>query len=150
MNYVLTCRVLFNLRTWYTLCDQMWPTCELVIPVQNTYTAAVEPRLTHWGQVTHICVSKLTIIGSDIGLSPGRRQSIIWTGAGILLIGPLGSNFDEIFVEIHTFSFKKMRVKVSSAKWWTCCLGLNCVLTKLSDRTTNQKHSLDNTRKALR
>ena len=43
--------------------------------------------LTHWGRVTHICVSKLTIIGSDNGLSPGRRQAIIWTNAGILLIG---------------------------------------------------------------
>ena len=26
--------------------------------------------LTHWGRETHICVSKLTIIGSDNGLSP--------------------------------------------------------------------------------
>ena len=32
--------------------------------------------LTHWGRVTHICVSKLTIIGSDNGLSPGGRQAI--------------------------------------------------------------------------
>ena len=42
-------------------------------------------RLTHWGRVTHICVSILTIIGSDNGLSPGRRQAIIWTNAKILL-----------------------------------------------------------------
>ena len=43
---------------------------------------------THWGRVTHICVNKLAIIGSDngLGLSPGRRQAIIWTNAGILLI----------------------------------------------------------------
>ena len=33
--------------------------------------------LTHWGRVTHICVGNLTIIGSDNGLSPGRRQAII-------------------------------------------------------------------------
>ena len=33
--------------------------------------------LSHWGRVTHICVSKLTIIGSDNGLLPGRRQAII-------------------------------------------------------------------------
>ena len=39
--------------------------------------------LTHWGRVTHICVSNLTIIDSDNGLSPGRRQAIIWTNAGI-------------------------------------------------------------------
>ena len=41
-----------------------------------------------WGRVTHICVSKLAIIDSDIGMSPGRRQAIIWTNAGLLLIGP--------------------------------------------------------------
>ena len=56
--------------------------------------------LTHWGRVTHICVNKLTIIGSDNGLSPGRRQAIIWTNAGILLTGPLGTNFSEILIEI--------------------------------------------------
>ena len=35
--------------------------------------------ITHWGRVTHICVNKLTRIGSDHGLSPDRRQAIIWT-----------------------------------------------------------------------
>ena len=30
------------------------------------------------------------IIGSDNGVSPGRRQAIIWTNAGIFFIGPLG------------------------------------------------------------
>ena len=74
-------------------------------------------ELTHWGRVTHICVVKLTIIGSDDGLSPGRRQAIIWTNAGILLIGPLGTNFIEILIGIQKFSFKKMHLKVSSAKW---------------------------------
>ena len=41
---------------------------------------------------THICVNKLTIIGSDNGLSPGRRQAIIWTNAGIVLIRTSGTN----------------------------------------------------------
>ena len=41
---------------------------------------------TLWGRVTLICVRKLTIIGSDNGLSPGRRQTIIWTNAGMLLV----------------------------------------------------------------
>ena len=53
----------------------------------------------------HICVSKLTIIGSDNGLSPGRRQAIIWTNDGILLIGALGTNFSEILIEIQTLLF---------------------------------------------
>ena len=55
---------------------------------------------THRGRVTHICVSTQTIIGSDNGLSPGRRQAIIWTSAAILSIGPLGANFNEIVIEI--------------------------------------------------
>ena len=84
--------------------------------------------LTHWGRVTHRCVGKLTSIGSDNGLSPGRRQAIIWTNAGILLTGPLGTNFGEILIEIHTFSFKKMHLKMSSGKWRPFCLSLN-VLT---------------------
>ena len=70
----------------------------------------VASRLTHWGRVTHIYVSKLTIIGSDNGLSPGRRQAIIWTNAGILLIRPLETNFNEILIDIPTFSFTKMHL----------------------------------------
>ena len=80
--------------------------------------------LTHWGLVTHICVSKLIIIGSDNGLSPGRCQAIIWTNAGILLFRPLGTKFSEILIEIHAFSFTKMHLKMSSGKWRPFCLGL--------------------------
>ena len=59
--------------------------------------------LTHWGQVMHICVGKLIIIGSDNGLSPGRRQAIIWNNAGIWLMGPLGTNFSEILmIQFHS------------------------------------------------
>ena len=75
--------------------------------------------------MTHIFVSKLTIIGSDNGLSPDRRQAIIWTNAGLLLIEHLGTNFSEILIEVLTFSFSKMRLKVSSAKRRPFCLGLN-------------------------
>ena len=84
--------------------------------------------LTLRGRVTHICVSKLTIIGSDNCLSPGGRQAIIWTNAGILLIGPVWTNFSEILIEIYTFSLKKMRLKISFAKWRPCCLGLNVLM----------------------
>ena len=87
--------------------------------------------LTHWGQVTHICIGKLTIIGSDNGLSPGRRRAIIWTDAGILLIWPLGTNFSEILIAIEAFSFKKMHLKISSAKWRPFCLGLNVLIKKM-------------------
>ena len=87
--------------------------------------------LTHWGRVPHICVGKLTIIGLDNSLSPGRRQAIIWTNDGILLIGHLGTNFSEILIGIQTFSIKKMHLKMSSAKRRPFCLGLN-VLNPIS------------------
>ena len=80
--------------------------------------------LTHWGRVTHIYVSKLTIIGSN----SGRRQAIVWTNAGMLLIGPLGTNFSEMLSEISISSLKKIRLKISSAE---CCLfrlGLNVLI----------------------
>ena len=79
---------------------------------------------THWDRMTHICVGKLAIIDSDNGLSPGRRQSIIRTNVGILLIGTLGTNFSEIWSEIHTFSFKEMHLKMSG-RWRPLYLCLN-------------------------
>ena len=78
--------------------------------------------------MTHICVSKLTIIGSDNGVSPGRRQAIIWTNAGILLIGPLGTNLNGMSIEIQAFSFKKIRLKMSSGECRPFCLGLNVLI----------------------
>ena len=84
--------------------------------------------LTRWSWVTHICVSKITIIGSDSGLSLTRWQPITWTNVEILLIWLLGTNFSEILIKIDTFSFKKMHLKMSSGKWRPSCLGLN-VLT---------------------
>ena len=88
---------------------------------------------THWGRVTHICISKLNIIGSDNGLSPGRCQAIMWTNTGILLIWPSGTNFSEMLIEIHTFSFMKIHVKMLSAKRRPFCLGLNVLKCHLQN-----------------
>ena len=66
-----------------------------------------ERLLNHWGQVTHKCVRKLTINGSDNGLSPGWCQAIIWTTAGILLIGPLATNSSEILAKLIHFHSRK-------------------------------------------
>ena len=62
-------------------------------------------------------------IGSDNGLSPIRRQAIILTNAGILLIGSLGTNFSEILIKIHTSS-----LKISSGKWRPFCLDHNVLI----------------------
>ena len=81
--------------------------------------------LNHWGRVTNICVGNITIIGSNNGLPPGRRQTIIRSNVGLLLIEPSGRNFGEILIEIYTFLFKKMQLKMSSAKSRQFCLGPN-------------------------
>ena len=73
--------------------------------------------LTHRGRVMHTCIRKLATIGSDNGMSPGRRQAIIWTTTRMLLIWTLGTNVVEISAEIQTFSFKKVHLKISSGKW---------------------------------
>ena len=70
----------------------------------------------------HICISKLDIIGSDNGLSPGWCQAIIWKYAGIMLIWPSKTNFNEMLFRIHAFSSKKM---LYTKKWQPFCLSLN-------------------------
>ena len=84
-------------------------------------------RPIHW-LPTELCVSYLTIIASDNDWSPGRRQAILWSNAGILFIGPLGTNLSEILIKIQTFSFKQMHLKMLPGKWQQFCAGLN-VLT---------------------
>ena len=118
---------------WHSL-KQYWLTINkffgihLIINLPETlaiWACEIITLLTRWGRVTHICVGKLTIISSDNGLSPERRQVIIWTNAGVLLIWPLGTNFSEILIEIQTFSLKEIRLEMSSAKWRLFGVGLN-------------------------
>ena len=40
-----------------------------------------------------------------------RYQAIIWTNAGILLIGPLRTNFSEIFIQVPKIFIKKIYLK---------------------------------------
>ena len=75
------------------------------------------------GKCIYASVNRVSI-GSDNGLSPVRRQAIIWTSGDILLIGTLETNFSEILI----FSYQKMYLKMSSATWHLFSLSLN-VLT---------------------
>ena len=90
---------------------QMWPMV-WIYQIVTGVTSVVGVPSTH-------------LVASDNGLSPGWRQAFIWNNGGILSIGLLGTNFSEILIEILTFSFKKMSLKVSSAKWRPFCLGFN-------------------------
>ena len=64
--YLLLARTSCWINNWVAM--KPWRSCDILL---WTPTA-----LTHWGRVTHICIGNLTIIGSDNGLSPGRRQAI--------------------------------------------------------------------------
>ena len=66
--------------------------------------------LNHWGLVMHIYGGKLAIIGSDDGLSPGRRHDIIKTNTGISLIGPFETYFIENWIGIQTLPMKKLHL----------------------------------------
>ena len=88
--------------------------------------------ITHWGRETHICISKLATIGSGNGLLPGRYQAIIWTNAGILLIGPIGTIFNETIIKILIFSFKKMHIK---CRLWNLAVSI-CVLALIVKYST--------------
>ena len=90
----------------------------------NSHCATLWPIEAEW----HIYASvNYTIIGSDNGLSPGRRHAIIWTNDGILFIESLETKFSEILIEIHTFSFTKMHFKMLSVKLRPFCLGLSAL-----------------------
>ena len=56
-----------------------------------TFTQWETAVLTHLPRI-YASVNWVSI-GSNNGLSPDRRQAIIWTNAGILLIAPLVTNF---------------------------------------------------------
>ena len=97
-------------------------TASVMVLIQNILLNEVIKTDFELHRVTHICVSKLTNIGSDNGFSPGRHQAMIWTNAGILLMEPLGTN------EIYTFSFKKMHLKMPSGKSRPFCLVLKVLI----------------------
>ena len=60
-------------------------------------------------------------------MSPGRRQVIIWTNVGLLLIGTLRTNFSEILSEIFAFSLKKNVFENVVCKMATTLLWPQCV-----------------------
>ena len=89
--------------------EHMGKSCMLLLQNNHTHYPLLfhTHRFTHWARVMHICISKLTVIGSDNGLAPAPCRAIIWANAGILLIWNLGTNFSEISSKIHILSFIK-------------------------------------------
>ena len=89
----------------------------------HTLSSTLQP-LTHWGRVAHICVGNLAIIGSDndwAWWAPSRYMNEFRD----IVNRTIRINFDGILIGIHTFSFKKIYLKISSAKSWSFCLGFS-------------------------
>ena len=108
--YVTTWILILTQHPWYSWIRFMFCYMTVVVYYRFPYQyllidTEVIPLFSHWGQVAHICVGKLTIIGSD----NGRRQAIIRTNAGMLLIATRETNVNKILIAIHAFSFKKKR-----------------------------------------
>ena len=66
-----------------------------ILYVKNDFQHQLQIKLTHSRRLTHICVTKLTMISSDNGLSPCQHQTILWTNAWILLTAPLWTTLRE-------------------------------------------------------
>ena len=98
--------------------------------VLGIYMTSMSVSSSNWGQVTHICIGKLTPLVQKMAC----RQTLIWTNAGILLIRNLETKFSEFQSEIKGFLFNEMHLKISSPKWWYVCFGLN-VLIVYADRS---------------
>ena len=76
-------------------------------------SSSLRPSEAEWS----IYVSNLTSTGSDNGLSPGRRQTIIWSNAGILLIG-------HFKLKLQTQNKLKMATILS----WPQCVNYECIV----------------------
>ena len=94
---------------------------------QSNTSLNITRGLTHWGRVTHICVGNLTIIRSDHGLSPGRRQAIIWTNTEISLIGLLGTNFSDILIKINIYLIDENAIETVVCKMVAILSRSHCV-----------------------
>ena len=94
-----------NVYIWYIDC-LVQECCNSIANSLELLQSCTKPSIFHVSTnqsntLTHWDIVKLTSIDLDNGLSPGWHQAIIWINAGILLIGPLGTNFSEILIEIQ-------------------------------------------------
>ena len=117
-------KVPFHTQAWFTTLPSIHTGSILKYQSERIYWPAnwtsFEKKKRCWLPLApHICVGELRQhIGSGNGLAPNRRQAITWTNADLLSIGPLGTSVNNIWTENLTFSFKTMRLKMSSAKLW--------------------------------
>ena len=99
-----------------TNCNEIWIEIQKVslnnafeIFVSKLMAIVLRSRCVNPVRVTHKCVSELIIIAH-------QAKKTLSEPVLILLIEPMGTNLSEIWIKVYTFSFKKMHLKMPSAK----------------------------------
>ena len=94
-----------------------WPVKRRLGLLQYNWDIRSKPMSTHWGRVTNICVSEPSHHWTlDNGLAPIQCQAMIWSDIHCLINCTLGNKRCGISIKIQRFLFKKMHLKMSSAK----------------------------------
>ena len=97
------------------------------IPINIIFVRSFWALSSHRGRVTHMCIGNITRITSDNVLPPGRQPSHYLNQCWNVVNWTLRNELKWILIEIQTFSFKIMHMKMSSAKWRPFYLGLNAL-----------------------
>ena len=82
-----------------------------------------KPTLTHWGLVTHICISKHDHYCRS---APSHFPNQCWFIVNLTLQCKIQWNFNLN----SNFSLTKMNLKRLFVKWWPFCLGLNVFISE--------------------
>ena len=77
--------------------------------------------LTHWCWMTHICISKIIIIGSDNGLSPSHYLNQCWN----IVNWNIGNKLQWNCNRNQYIFIPEMHLKMSFVKWLPTYLSLN-------------------------
>ena len=92
-----------------------------------------------------MCVSKMTILGSDNGLSPGRCQTIIWANPGIVnwtLGNKLQWNLNwNLYIFIQQNVFENVFRKMATILFLTQCVKFLQLIQRLGTCKFHQLHA---------
>ena len=114
-------------------------------------------ELTHWGRVTHICVSKLIVIGSDNGLSPGWPRHYLnqcWNIVNWTLGNKLQWNFNRnysSFIQENVFESAVCDTAAILSRpqcvnqYSACCFHIQCsaiIMRSLFSQNPHKLHAI--------
>ena len=107
-----------------------------IIDCSISYPSANARPITQWGSVTYM--QRLTIyLGLNNGVAPIWRQVIFQTNGELWLVYHTVTNFNEIWINGFTCSFKKIRRKMSLAIYQSYFLSLSVLINGGREKQPN-------------